>query len=463
MIDSSANIALRNARLTGVSRLDGPCHGDLYDVTAQPESWWRASAGALPLRHPLEGDARAEVAVIGCGYAGLSCARALAERGVEAVALDAGAIGWGASGRNGGIVGLSSDKLDMAARVARVGEAEARRLTEAMAEGAHRLRAFCAAEGVETQGDAEVIVAPDPRAFAALRAEAEGARWGVTAEILSRDAYAERGFAGPQQHGALLVRPGFGLHPLMLTAALARAAEAAGARLHPFSEVIRWRREGGEHLLETARGALRARKVALATNGFTPDALHPAFAARAMPVLSMIGVTRPLTPEELSRHRWAEDNPLTNTRRMLYYWRMLPQRRLLFGMRGDLGGARASAPCWRARLAAHLARAYPGWRDIPLEFFWRGPICATRALTPAVGRLAEDASVFHAFGWHGSGVNGAQVGGRLLAAVIAGAPETTIPALWRGLPPRIPLPGLRRLWLGATLAAYRAADAWDAR
>jgi len=443
--------------------LRGPCHGDLYDVTAQPESWWRASAPALPRRQPLAGETRAEVAIIGCGFAGLSCALTLAQRGVDAVALDAGAVGWGASGRNGGIVGLSSDKLDMAARIARVGEAEARRLTETMVEGARRLRAFCAAQGVETQGDAEVIVAPDRRAFAALRAEAEAARWGVTAQLLSREAYAERGFIGPQQHGALRIRPGFALHPLMLTAALARAAEAAGARLHPFSEALRWRREGADHLLETARGVLRAKKVVLATNGFTPDALHPAFAARAMPVLSMIGVTRPLSDEALSRHAWAEDSPLTNTRRMLYYWRMLPQRRLLFGMRGDLSGSRASAPRWRARLAAHLARAYPAWRDIPLDFYWRGPICATRAMAPAVGRLADDASVFHAFGWHGSGVNGAQVAGRLLAGVIAGAPDATIPALWRGLPPRIPLPGLRPLWLGATLAAYRAADAWDAR
>ncbi len=441
----------------------GPCHRDIYEVTVPPESWWRASVPESPQRQPLDGESHADVAIIGAGYAGLACALALAERGVGAIALDAAPIGWGASGRNGGIVGLSSDKLDMAARIARVGEAEARRLTEMMVEAAQRLRGFCAEEGVETQGDAEVIVAPDPRAFEGLRAEAQAARWGVTAEALSRDAYAEQGFVGPLQHGALRIRPGFALHPLALVGALARRAEAAGARLHPCSEVLRWRRDGGEHVLETPHGALRARRVVLATNGFTPDALHPALTARAMPVLSMIGVTRPLTAEELARHVWREDSPLSNTRRMLYYWRMLPQRRLLFGMRGDLSGSRASAPRWRGRLAAHLARAYPEWRDIPLEFFWRGPICATRALTPAVGRLPDDPSVFHAFGWHGSGVNGAQLGGRLLAEVITGAPDATIPALWRGLPPRIPLPGLRPLWLGAMLAAYRAADAWDAR
>jgi glycine/D-amino acid oxidase-like deaminating enzyme len=284
----------------------------------------------------------------------------------------------------------------------------------------------------------------------------------VTLELVSRAAYAERGFDGPEQHGAMLVRPGFGVQPLQLVRALAAEAEAKGARLHPFSEVVAWRREGAGHLLETARGLVRAKRVVLATNGFTPDDLHPAFAARAMPVLSMIGVTRPLSGEELARHAWREANPLANTRRMLYYFRMLPQRRLLFGMRGDLGGSEASAPVFRARVAEHVGRMFPRWRDVSLEYFWRGPVCATRAYAPAVGRLADDPTVFHAFGWHGSGVNGAQVAGRLLAEVIAGAPEATLPAPFRNMPPRIALPGLRTLWLGAMLTRFRIEDAWEA-
>jgi len=182
-----------------------------------------------------------------------------------------------------------------------------------------------------------------------------------------------------------------------------------------------------------------------------------------MPVLSMIGVTRPLDEEQRAAHAWRETSPLATPVRMLYYFRMLPQNRLLFGMRGDLDGSEAGAPRWRARLEKNLARMFPAWRGVSVEYFWRGPICATRALRPAVGRLPDDPDVYHAFGWHGSGVNGAQVAGRLLADVIAGAPEATIPAPYRGLPRRIPLPGLRRLWLGATLAGYRLADAIDAR
>lgn len=446
----------------------GPLHPDIYDAGRPIPSWWAETAppppaNAPPAAAPLSGDARADVAVIGAGYAGLSCAAVLAESGVDVRVLDAGALGWGASGRNGGIVGLASDKLSMAARIARVGEDEARRAVAAQVEGAERLRDFCAAHSVETQGDAEAVIAHDPRSWRALQAEHAAARWGVRGELLSRGAYAERGFTGPEQHGALLIRPGFGLHPMQLVLALAADAQARGATLHPRTPVQQWGRDGADHLLRSPAGTLRARRVVLATNGFTRDDLHPAFAARAMPVISMIGVTRVLTPEELARHGWREANPLANTRRMLYYWRMLPQGRLLFGMRGDLTGAEASAPRWRDRLRRHIARAFPRWADIPLTHFWRGPICATRAYAPAVGRLADDPTVLHAFGWHGSGVNGAQVAGRLLARVALGEPETVIPALWRGLPPRIPLPALRPVWLSATLAGYRAMDGWDAR
>jgi glycine/D-amino acid oxidase-like deaminating enzyme len=443
--------------------MQGPYHPDLYETARPVGSWWVASAPAAPARPPLDSDVLTEVAIIGAGYAGLSCARALAARGIGVCVLDAAPIGWGASGRNGGIVGLSSDKLSMRARIARFGEAGTAAYVKSQVEGAERLRAFCAEHGVETQGDSEVIVAPHRRAFAALAADRAGMRWGMSASLLSREAYAERGFASPLQQGALIVRPGFGVHPLLLVRALAADAERCGARIHPCSEVVAWRREGAAHVLETARGSVRARTVVLATNGFTPDDLHPAFRARAMPVLSMIGVTRPLSDGERAAHAWRETSPLATPVRMLCYFRMLPQNRLLFGMRGDLDGSEAGAPKWRARLETNLARMFPAWPGVGLEYFWRGPICATRALSPAVGRLPDDPGVYHAFGWHGSGVNGAQVAGRLLADVIAGAAETTIPAPYRGLPPRIPLPGLRRLWLGATLAVYRLADAIDAR
>src|SRR5690606_6822647 len=136
----------RSARQTGAMR--GPLDSAMYDTRRWPESWWLASAPAWAEPAPLDGEAEAEVAIIGGGYAGLACAIRLAERGIGAVVLDAGPIGWGASGRNGGMAGLASHKLPLPALIRRHGQAEVSRYRASQVEGLARLRAFCEERGL---------------------------------------------------------------------------------------------------------------------------------------------------------------------------------------------------------------------------------------------------------------------------------------------------------------------------
>lgn len=435
--------------------MQGPLSGDIYRTDRAPDSWWRFDS--VPLAHgpaALDEDLNTEVAIIGGGYAGLSCARRLAEHGIGSVVLDAGDIGWGASGRNGGIVGLSSHKLSDRAMLRRYGAAEISRATRLQCEGAERLRAFCTEHGVPMQGGGEVVLAHSPRALRHLSAEA--APEGIALEPIPPS-----GQPDLAQFGGIRIRPGFGIHPIKLVRALALAASEAGVRVCPQSEVLSWEAKGNGHRLITPGGTVSAHRVVLATNGFTPDGLHPAFDGRAVPVISNIAVTRVLTEEERARHAWLGADPVADTRNLLVYLRMLPEGRLLFGMRGDLTGADAGTAKMKARIAARIAACFPGWAGIETEFFWRGPICATARYTPAIGRLADAPTVYHAFGWHGSGVNGAQVGARLLADVIAGAPEETIPAPWRGPAPRLPLPGLRPVYVGLALMQQRLQDVFS--
>ena len=140
----------------------------MYDTGRWPDSWWRASAPAWEGPAPLDGDAEAEVAIIGGGYAGLACAIRLAECGIGALVLDAGPVGWGASGRNGGMVGLGSHKLSMAALVRRHGAAEVDRYRASQVEGNARLRAFCETRGVPVQGRGEMLLAHSAAAFREL-------------------------------------------------------------------------------------------------------------------------------------------------------------------------------------------------------------------------------------------------------------------------------------------------------
>lgn len=435
----------------------GPLDAAMYRTDRPVESWWRASAPPWAEPAPLGADAATEVAIIGGGYAGLACAIRLAELGVGAAVLEAGEIGWGASGRNGGIVGLRSDKLSDNAMVRRYGEDEFARYVRAAVEGNHRVRAFCAEAGLgdAIQGDAELWLAHSARV--AIRLEAERSAQGVVVELLPPE-----NVAGIRRHGGLLVRPGFGIHPLRLVRALADRAIALGVQVFPRSEVTRWERKGALHRLVTAGGSVRAARVVLATNGFTPDGLDPRFDGRAVPVISNIGVTRVLTDEERASIAWLGERPGADTRNLLSYFRLLPEGRFLFGMRGDIRGSEAGATRMRRVLRARMVRQFPGLAAAEFTHFWRGPICATARLTPSVGLLRDDNSIGFAFGWHGSGINGAQVGGRFLAEVLAGRPESHIPAPLRGLAPRLPLPGLRPCYVGAVQGLFAVRDALTA-
>lgn len=429
----------------------GPLSPAMYATGRWPDTWWRASAPDWQDPSPLDGDGEAEVAIIGGGYAGLACAIRLAERGANALVLDAGPIGWGASGRNGGMAGLASHKLPMPALLRRHGEHEVSRYRASQVEGLERLRAFCEERGLPVQGRGELVMAHSEKAFRALTARKPSD--GIGYEVIEPAPTGDM-----RRFGGVLMTPYFGVQPLRLVRALADRAGELGQRVHPRSEVTEWRREGGRHRLVTPRGSVRAQKVVLATNGFTPDGLHPGFEGRAIPVISNIGVTRVLTAEERARHPWLQDDPCADTKNLLVYLRMLPEGRLLFGMRGDLKGSEEGAKSMRARLEMRIVEQFPGWAGIPLQYFWRGPICATASYTPAVGRLEEDPTVFHAFGWHGSGVNGAQVGARLLANVIAGDPIESIPSPWRGKARALPLPRLRPLYVALALTQQRIED-----
>jgi glycine/D-amino acid oxidase-like deaminating enzyme len=434
--------------------MQGPLDPLIYDTARPVASWWEASAPPWQSPAPLASDLTTDVAIIGGGYAGLACAIRLAELGLGSAVLEAGEIGWGASGRNGGIVGIRSDKLSDSAMIRRYGEAEFARYVAAAVEGNHRVRAFCMASGLAgaVQGDGEFWLAHSARTAIAM--EARTGAHGIEIEHL-----APAGTGDIRRHGGIIIRPAFGIHPLRLVRALADHAQALGVQVLPHSEVTLWERDGPRHRLVTPGGAVTAPRVVLAANGFTPDGLHRRFDGRAVPVISNIGVTRVLTAGEKSSIAWLGDQVAADTRNLLSYFRLLPEGRFLLGMRGDIHGTASGAARMREAVAARIARQFPALAGLELTHFWRGPVCVTASLTPSVGLLRDDPTIGHAFGWHGSGINGAQVGGRFLAEVLAGKPQDHIPAPCRGLAPRLPLPGLRPYYVGAMQGLFAVKDA----
>lgn len=434
-----------------------------YDTERWPESHWRATVAELPQHPALEGVARTALAVVGAGYTGLSAALEAAERfAAETTVLDAGQPGWGASGRNGGFCCLGGVKLSTAAIEREYGAG--------VANAVHRFQRLAVdvvAETLERHGiDADVVpggevcLAHRPSAMTGLRVEAEAgnARFGIGAEVLGREALAERGLGPAGFAGGVLTPVGFGLHPLKYAFGLAAAAQGAGVGLHGDSPVVSIRREGRGWRLITPRGSLLADRVIVATNGYCAEDVPPALAARVMPVFSAILVTRPLTGAERAAQGWQSGIMAYDSRHLLHYFRLLPDGRFLFGARGGLRATPRAAARIRAGLRRHFEALFPAWQHVDTPCHWSGLVALTHRLMPWIGPAPGAPGLFVALGYHGNGVAAGSLAGRFVARLACGESVPDLPAPFRVPPPRYPLPGLRRLGIGLAYLGFALAD-----
>ncbi len=433
-----------------------------------PPSYWLATAGPEPGGiDPLPGDRTAEVAVIGGGYTGLAAAHRLAgHHGLETVVLEAHRIGWGASGRNGGFVSTALGKVPLETRIREWGLEAARQSIRVGVEAVETVRELIASEAIacEPQATGYVHVAHRPAQVPELRARCAlyRDRLGYDAvEFLDRAALEQGGYLrGPSAHGAIRFGDAFGLHPMKYVRGLAAAARRRGAILHDRSPVLAWGREGGWHRLSTPGGTVRARRVVVATNGYTPERLHPFFAGRILPATSNIIVTRPLTDAEWSAAGMRTTQVYSDTRKLLFYWRRLPDGRMLFGGRAGLVNSDDALRRRRRWLEAQLGLKFPALASAGSEHFWYGTVCLSYDLTPHVGCADGDPTVIYALGYMGSGVAMATCCGGLAAELAAGKEIAMVtPLTAAGLRP-FPLPFLRPLYLAGAYVLYGLKDRW---
>lgn len=443
---------------------------DMYRFDEPQPSYWEATAGRVELRaEPLTADDFCEVAIIGGGYTGLSAAYHLAkDYDIEARVLDAGHIGWGASGRNGGFCSIGASTLGTSRQIEKYGQDNVRDFYQSQVDAVELVRSIIQEEGIDAEmvGDAELEIAHSKKAFEEMKrhAEIQFRLLGLDADVVTADQFRQKYFDSTEQFGAARLRPTFGLHPMRYIRGLAAATENHGVSLHRSSEIVSWQKDGNDHVLHTRSARLRCKYVIMATNGFMPEHINSEFCARPLPMISAIVVTRPLTDAELSAHRWKTMTPAITSRKLMNYFRLLPDNRFMFGGRGSSSGSDALAGKTYDRIVARLGQLWPAWKGIQIEYRWHGLVCFTRRQTPSVGRLPDDPSVFFGFGYHGNGVNTSTWTGKQIADWLAtssrwqASPPDSLPVMVRELSERFPFPALRRHYLQARLVLFKLAD-----
>jgi glycine/D-amino acid oxidase-like deaminating enzyme len=435
-------------------------HPHAFHFDRAVDSYWEASADPLGLETPtLKGDESCEVAVIGAGFTGLSAALELAQQGVDVRVLEAGHVGWGASGRNGGFACIGSHKLSYPKMINRYGLDATKQYYETMRQSVALVRENITRFNIDAwaSGNGEVTLAHLPSRVQELRDEQAYLKqtFGDTTEFLSKDDLKERGLDGPGFFAGLKGDVGFGVHPLNYVRGLARAAAGAGAKIHGRSQLIRWEETTDGHRLHTKEGLLKARQVIVATNGYTPEDVSTRHAGRIMPALSSIAVTRQLTEDERRAQGWTSALMAYDSRKLLHYFRLLPNGRFLFGGRGGTDASDGGGDAYRPTLLKAFAELFPAWADVGITHYWRGFVCLSHDLVPYIGTLDEKKTVWTAIAYHGNGVAMGSWSGRAVARMLTrkAAREELSPVLTRRLS-RFPLPAFRPLYLKGAYVWY---------
>ena len=393
----------------------------------QEKNYWLGTVTAPPIELSQDLPDKVDVAIVGGGFCGLSAARALAKRGVQVAALEAETFGWGASCRNGGMV-LTGMKLPLPTLIDRYGKEAVRQMYAASLESIDCVEQIVREERIDCNfsrcGHLEV---------ACKQAHFTG--YEKSAALLERE-FHHRIRVVPRSElpseigseiyfGGMVDETSAGLNPARYVAGLAHAAYRAGAYLrdHTRVEKITASSQNGtrKFRLQTSKGAVIASEVILASGAYT-TAASPALRKKIIPIGSYIIATEVL-PADLARGLSPRNRMIYDSKHFLYYYRLTPDNRMLFGGRAAFfpeteNTVRQSAEILRRGMLT----VYPQLRDKEIAYVWGGTLDFTLDVMPHAGKMDE---MYFAAGFAGHGVAAATWFGAKLAGMICGEISST--------------------------------------
>jgi glycine/D-amino acid oxidase-like deaminating enzyme len=432
---------------------------------AYAPTYWIGTAGAPPADDgPVTRDIDVDVAIVGSGYTGLSCAIHLAkEHGISATVLEANGVAWGCSTRNGGQAQISAGRLKRSEWIQRWGVDVAKRLHVEISDAFELFRDLIRSPEIdcEPQDGGHLYIAHRAKVMPRLESESRllNEVFGYRTRILGREEVHRDFIHDEEAAGAMLEPDGMGIHAGKLAFGYLALARKLGAKVHTGSPVLGCESRDGVHYLTTPGGTVRARAVCFATGGYTAPGLHPLTKHRLMPILSNSIVTRVLTDAEREACGFRTKIPLTDTRTLRHYYRQMPDGRVQIGSRSAITGADAANPKHLDRLLAGLYRKFPALRGIDLDYSWWGWVDVSHDMMPRIARPDPKLSVFYAMGYGGNGVMYSAQAGRRMAAMAAGKGQNLdLPIFTSPLPSHGVLTPFRRIGQRAMYRWYHLKD-----
>ena len=393
---------------------------------------------------------KVDVVVIGGGYTGLSAALTLAKHGASVAVLEARAIGWGASSRNGGMV-LTGLKIPMQTAIKRYGRDMARRLFQCSLDSIDTVENICNEEDINCgfTRTGHLLAANKPKHYDLLAEEVEfmAKEFDHPVRLLTRGDQREE-IGSDLYYGVLVDEASAAVNPAQYVAGLAGAAEKAGATLHARARVAKLGRREKRFFVETERGSLFAENIFVATNGYT-DSTLPELRRKIMPIGSFIIATEPLyykLAQQLSPH----NRMIFDFKHFLHYFRLSDDNRMVFGGRAAFFPETEYTVRRSAEILRHeMIEVFPQLRDVKIEYAWGGTLGFAFDLMPHTG---EKNGIFYALGYAGHGVAmatflGKTVAEAMLDGTIKAHPFSAFPfpgaplGLYNGIPWFLPFVG----------------------
>jgi gamma-glutamylputrescine oxidase len=411
------------------------------EALGYPPSWWAASARDHCVFPELAQDLEADVAIIGGGFTGLSAAHHLHQAGQSCIVLEANQIGWGASGRNGGIA-VPRYKLSYPELEAKYGVETAVLMYRIAHEALDTLEAIVHERDLQCDFSRTGHLTP-------VVSQVDVDRFSRDVEWLS-DRVSDRcpSVLGRQQtasklgtgfYAAAYLEPrGAALHPLEYCLSLANALSGKRVGIYCATPVGRWEATADGVVLHTPGGRVKARSLVLATNAYSnTSGATRALERRVVPVASAVIATEPL-PDGVRRRLLPQGEPATDAKRLTNYYRVLRDGSFFFGGRG--GATSQASHRIYERLRRDMIAIFPDLADVSVRHQWFGLVAVTLDSLPHIGMLQPN--VHYAMGYNGRGVALAALLGKQLARRCMGAVDSLGP-ITEARFPAIPFHSLR--------------------